>query len=106
MTAPLTPGDLVEAVHDARLHGVRVISRGSIYTVEEVCPADHLMPRSCEHGPSCRAGGVRVARVPIPRYLWICERTFRPLGRPASAFIDSINEWIAEGAPLEHGEVA
>lgn len=105
MTA-LGPGDLVEAVHDAFLGFEKVIAVRSIYTVEAVCPAEALTPRSCQHGPQCRAGGVRVVGVPIPRHLWICERTFRPIGRPAQGLINSINQWIAEGAPLNEGEFA
>lgn len=102
----LGPGDLVEAVNDAILYGVTVIATRSIYTVEEVCSADQLTPHSCQHGPQCRAGGVRIVGVPIPKHLWICERTFRPIGRPAQGLINSINQWIAEGAPLKEGEIA
>jgi len=100
----LGPGDLVEAVHDAFLGFEKVIAVRSIYTVEEVKPGDQLRPHSCQHGPQCEAGGVQIRGVMLPRGLWFCERTFRPIGRPAQGLINSINQWIAEGAPLNEGE--
>lgn len=104
MTAPITPGDLVEALQSFswRTFG---INRGSIYTVTDVLPADARLSH-CVHGFDCCGFGLRIKEAPTPRGMWWCSESFRPLGRPASRFIASINQWIAEGAPLEHGEVA
>lgn len=105
MTA-LGPGDLVEAVEDCWLGLTTIVTRGSVYTVDEVKPADQLCPQACQHGPECHAGGVQIRGITLPRGLWFCERSFRPMGRPAQGLINSINQWIAEGAPLNEGEFA
>lgn len=98
------PGDLVEALYDfrdARIQGCEV-RRGKFYVVEMVVP---IGGKVCWNGHVTDTGLV-LERVPAPQKFAWCARCFRPIGRPAQGLINSINQWIAEGAPLKEGEIA
>lgn len=98
------PGDLVEAVDTYSWRGFG-IDRGAIYTVSDVIPYSAILSQ-CAHGPHCRGFGVRLRERATPRGCWWCSESFRQIGRPAQGLINSINQWIAEGAPLNEGEIA
>ena len=100
------PGDLVEALYDifdARLPGCR-IERGKFYVVETLAPVK--VEARCSNGHWGLTEGYRLAGVYNGRTWAWCPKCFRPIGRPAQGLINSINQWIAEGAPLKEGEIA
>ena len=92
MSAPIGPGDWVEAVEGGgRGEGAQV---GGVYQIRTIEPGADF--GDCElHGPECAHDACTLVECPSDEY---CVGAFRPIYRPKSELLRDLLKPVAEDA--------